>query len=65
MNLWQKIEERGREEFMIGESWHLYAVDLDKDNYGLAEVKLAQKDPQGRYKSDHSVIGHVKYFDLI
>ncbi|MBT2759919.1 hypothetical protein [Paenibacillus sp. ISL-20] len=64
MNLWQRLEERGREALKLGQSWHLYYVDLDKSGYGWAEVKFARKDTQGIFKTTDSAFGNIEYYDL-
>lgn len=63
MNLWQRIEERGREELNLNEMWHLYAVNLDSSGYGFADVKFAQKEFD-KFVTGHTVSGSVKYLDL-
>lgn len=63
MNLWQRIEKRGREELNLNEYWHLYAVDLDSSKHGYADVKFAQKE-RNRFKVMNSILGLVKYHDL-
>lgn len=64
VSLWQKLEERGREELKLGRSWYLYAVDLDRNGYGWAVVNFARKDENGHFKTSDSAFGNIKYFDL-
>lgn len=62
MNLWERLQERGREEHQLDDSFHLYAVDLDRDN-DLAELKFAPKKGK-RYMLESEYVGYVKYKDL-
>lgn len=62
MSLWQRLEERGREEFNLNTDWHLYAVDLS-DVEDRAEVKFAMKDVN-KYYSERGFVGNVKYMDI-
>ncbi|MFE4571389.1 hypothetical protein [Paenibacillus chitinolyticus] len=64
MNLWQRLEDRGREELKLGQSWYLYAVDLDKSGFGWSEVKFARKNTQGMFLTSDCVWGNIKYSDL-
>lgn len=62
MNLWQRLEKRGHEEYALDVSWHLYAVDLsDGDDY--AEVKFAQKNGN-QYRTKNDIVGFVRFMDL-
>lgn len=63
MNLWQRLEIRGREEFQLSDLWHLYAVDLDKTQTGYAELLFAPKS-FGTFETGCTVGGQVKYRDL-
>lgn len=63
MNLWEKLEQRGRDELKLGESWFLFAVDLDKSGYGYAEVKFSRKNEYGDFRTPYSDCpwGNIKY----
>lgn len=64
MNLWQLLEQRGREELKLGDSWYLYAADLDKSGYGWAEVKFARKGEHDVFLTQHTVFGNIRYSDF-
>lgn len=61
MNLWEKLEIRGRDEFQLENVWHMYSADLKDD--GTAEIKFAQKH-EGKFATGHTVSGFIKYRDL-
>lgn len=62
MSLWKRLEKRGRSEFHLDESWHLYAVDLNEKK-DIAELKFAQKEGT-KYLSNSDYVGYLKYTDL-
>lgn len=62
MNLWQRLELRGREELSLDDTWHMYAADLS-DNDNWAEVKFSRKDGDN-FISKKSIVGNVKYLDI-
>ncbi|OME55515.1 hypothetical protein BSK59_13645 [Paenibacillus odorifer] len=64
MNLWQQLEVRGRDNLKLGQSWKMYAVDLDKCGYGWAEVKFARKSEHDEYLTNDTVFGNIQYSDL-
>jgi hypothetical protein len=61
MNLWQKLEIRGRDEFQLDDSMCLYAVDLQDGN--RAHLKFAYKN-NGQFATGYTVEGYVRYLDL-
>lgn len=62
MNMWQKLELRGRKQFRLDETWEMYSADLREDD-NLAELKFAQKT-DGKWLTDNDIVGLVKYMDL-
>jgi hypothetical protein len=62
MNLWERLEIRGRKEFELDDLWHLYAINLS-ETQDLAELKFAKKEGQ-KYLTGTDFVGYVKYKDL-
>jgi ribosomal protein L15 len=62
MNLWQRLEKRGRTELRLNDDWHLFAADLSETE-NIAEIKFAKKIGS-KYMSDNDIVGYVKYLDL-
>ncbi|MFD0587612.1 hypothetical protein ACFQZE_06330 [Paenibacillus sp. GCM10027627] len=62
MDLWGKLELRGREEFNLSDEWFMYAADAsNKDN--VCEIKFAKKNG-AKWLTDNDFVGKVKYMDL-
>jgi hypothetical protein len=64
LNLWERLENRVRDEFDIPDEYFAYAVDL-KNYQDMAEVKMAPKNKKGtRFLVSKTQIRYVKYMDL-
>lgn len=61
MNLWGKLEIRGRKELGLDKHMCLYSVDLQDGK--RAYLKFAEKY-NGKFMNGHSIEGIVRYDDL-